>query len=363
MHTSLVEAAAALSVEGGLSHLARSCSVSRAFADEAQGELRTAHDGDDFDVEAAPLDVVVFGSYARQEATTESDFDHLVIAHGLCADPRASRLLLRRADRLRDLPRRQALLTEAVLFASAEDGPKQVSPPGKTSLFGRVVSATDLVERIGLEQDTNRSQTVRMLLLEESESLLRDDLHEELLRNVLRRYLSDYDAPKQGPPRFLVNDVVRYWHTLTVDYAAKRYEQINPEWGLRYLKLIISRKLAYAGTLASLLSCGPEQPADEDYLFSQFRIPPLARLAQLHSALDAEEHRRALADCLTTADWFTGRLGDPSFREDVKSVRDRDSAVPAFQEAREQARLIQAALETLFFRTHLQSRSTTYLSF
>ena len=281
VHSILEAAATSLQVAGDLDHLRSSGEASARFVEEARERLRLEGLQDGLDLADLALDVVVFGSYARQEASGESDFDYLVVAYGLYEPVSAARTVLRQADRLRQAPRDRS----NVLFESGAGSAPEIAPPGRTGMFGRVVSAPDLVERIGLEQDTNQTQSIRMLLLEESESLLRQDLHDDLLRSIVGRYLSDSEDAKPGPPRFLVNDVIRYWRTLTVDYAAKRHEQLSPEWGLRYLKLIISCKLTYAGTLVSLLSCGEGRPASVEHLVEQFRMPALARLGQLHTML------------------------------------------------------------------------------
>ena len=95
------------------------------------------------------------------------------------------------------------------------------------------------------------------------------------MRSILKRYLVDYHnfenvSPlhKRGVARFLLNDVVRYWRTVAVDYQAKRWDELSPpagafqeddglgleppKWGLRYIKLRSSRKLAFVGSLVSL---------------------------------------------------------------------------------------------------------------
>ncbi len=359
MHQVLEQAASGLGVLDRLPNLQRAAATSRGFVTEAKTRLQEAAAEEALDLASLPLDVVAFGSYARDEASGESDFDYLVIAHGLCDDPTATRLLLKQADLLRHPE------PDSILF---EPGPgtarKEIAGPGSTGMFGRVVSAPDLVERIGLEQDTNQSHTVRMLLLQESTSLLAEDRHEHLVRVMIRRYLADYPTGKTGPPRFLLSDVLRYWRTVSVDYAAKRYEQISPEWGLRYLKLVLSRKIAYAGTLASLLLCDEGTRADEDYLYGQFAMPPLARLAQVHEHLEDERHRRALQDVLLAADWFNGRLGEGRFREDMKKVTDRASDDPAFRQAIDISREVQSNLELVFFDAPcLKSNSVSYLAF
>ena len=221
-----------------------------------------------------PLDVFAFGSLAREELSKESDFDYLVVALGLPQEFTKTKRLILATEELR--------------------GKLNLKEPGATGMFGRVIAAADLTERIGLEQDTNLTHSLRILILQESVSIYQPTEHERLLRAILERYLVDYLDPKAGIPRFLLNDLVRYWRTMAVDYQAKRWEEWGKQsvkWGLRYLKLRVSRKLTFAGTLASLLLTNQDNPATTDYLTNQFRMPPLARLAQLHTQLTPLENR------------------------------------------------------------------------
>ena len=100
--------------------------------------------------EVLDTDLVILGSIARQETTLESDCDYIVLQNGCL--PHVSRKLLE----IGDLARRGA----------------QFSPPGRQGVFGDVVIAGSLYERIGLETDTNQNLTHRMLLLTESRSVL-----------------------------------------------------------------------------------------------------------------------------------------------------------------------------------------------
>lgn len=291
--------------------------------------------------EGIEADVLALGSLARLEASRESDFDYLVVMHRLPSDVRTGRRLIDAAEDVRT-----GLDLEA---------------PGRTGLFARVISAPDLTENIGLEDDTNITHSLRILTLEESASVYRPDLHEQLLRAILDRYLADAEGARV--PRFLINDVIRYWRTLAVDYQAKRWKSLEPGgWGLRYLKLIISRKLTFAGTLASLFLI---EPPTTDGLLSQFELPSLSRLAQLHEHLD-DDRKEDLAAILQIADEFLAHLGDERFREEAQQVRTRSEIRPGsrFADMRDQARRLQEHLEGLFFDSEVLGEKTRrYLSF
>jgi hypothetical protein len=293
------------------------------------------------------LDIVVCGSMARHEMSSASDFDYLVLAHGLVQD----------ATRFRT-------------FRVACDDwcvRRTMEPPGSTDLFGQVVSAAQLVEQIGLEFDTNASLTRRILLLEEGVSVLEPAMHRRFVSVILGRYLLDEDAPR--PPGFLLNDVVRYWRTIAVDYQAKVWRDLSVDgWGLRYLKLRISRKLTYVSALVSIFLVALEQPRDaRDFLVQQFvDVPALGRIAQLARVLDG--HAQALADLrrmLEIADEFCEFLHDRDARAAAKQVTPAKRTTDArFAHMRSASSELQGCLERIFFgATPLASLSRRYLAF
>jgi predicted nucleotidyltransferase len=286
-----------------------------------------------------PVELVVFGSIARQESSEASDFDYGLIVYEMVRNPKM----------LQDIR------------VAAEDARQavQLGKPGSSKIFGSLISSSEFVDRIGLDADTNKNHTNRMLLLQESVPLLRPDRHASLIAAVLDRYLADYENDaeksnhhKHGVPRFLLNDVVRYWRTLAVDYQAKRWDEIDGEkWGMRYVKLRSTRKLGFVSALVSLyLPKVRDERVTTDVLQRQFALPSLARIAQLEEVITDPELRRELAKVFEAAEYFTGRFADKVFRDEVNEVRHPADALPhgAFAEAKLRTDELQRSLVALF---------------
>jgi predicted nucleotidyltransferase len=189
---------------------------------------------------------VTYGSIARQEFSLGSDADWTLLVDGQ-ADP--------------------GHLTVAQAIAK-ELQAKRIDPPGPTATFGSVTFSHELVHNIGGQFDTNKNTTQRILLILESVVMGRPEAYRRVVRAVLSRYLDNdisfLTQSRSGQhykvPRFLLNDIVRYWRTMCVDYATKFRERQGAEWALRNAKLRMSRKLIFASGLMICFSCFLQPP-------------------------------------------------------------------------------------------------------
>jgi predicted nucleotidyltransferase len=272
--------------------------------------------------------IVLFGSWGRGELTEHSDDDWLLLVDG----------------EVRDEVHGPAVAALRELLG-AED-----RKPGTQGVFGAAVSAQALARRIGLDEDTNRSLTRRMLLLLESVPVAGDAVYARCWERVLDTYLDD-STKDFRPPRFLLNDLVRYWRTICVDFVGKERED-EEKWGLRNAKLRTGRKLLFAAGLLPILLCDRHRCAEmREFLVAQLRAPATDRLAAAFESYDlADGGGRALG----AYDRWIGMIGDERTRAELAAVR-RDSvdASGAFAQVRRAGSDLEAGLLALLFETPL----------
>jgi hypothetical protein len=323
----------------------------RRRAAESSDQLISALGGVDLPETTA---LVVFGSIARLECTAKSDVDWTLLVNGP-ADPEHFRLTVNIRNRFR------------------QNG---FESPGPTQMFGSLSSSHELLHHIGGDDDTNFNLTRRLLLLLESCALFGDLERLKVIRAILERYIvcgpgvPDPSHPTFRVPRFLLNDVVRLWRTIAVDYAAKKWQRADQGWALRNIKLRIPRKLTFVKGLNLCLDCelsqglfpwtevgDPEAGLVDERLVNGctelVSLSPIDSLARLCLNLSAKNQAHEL---LTAYDDYLGLIDDDKARNHLEKSVSFEKAFDdsVFAKARDISQRFGNAMESLFFEAVLK---------
>lgn len=312
--------------------------AARRRAVETREQLRTLLR----DQDPSDTSIVVFGSLARGEYTPQSDLDWTLLIDGQADETHYAQV--------QEISRQLAAA--------------QFHEPGPTGLFGNVAFSHPILHQIGGQDDTNKNTTQRILLLLESRPIGKEEAHERVLRLLLTRYVAEdrgllFGSGKRFIPHILLNDIVRYWRTITVDFVAKQRERTGG-WALRTIKLRLSRKLIFVSGLLTCFGCSLRdvRPVDAaghfvvpemvHFLRDQIRRTPLESLAEVLLRPDVTPGTvRLLFDAY---DDFIGLLADEDKRARLKKLPADELGEDAlFREARDLGRRFQDGLDRLFF--------------
>jgi hypothetical protein len=247
---------------------------------------------------------VVVGSFGRLEASKESDLDYFALN-----------------------PSREKIPQEPLEIADEVVRRMKFRLPAKDGHFRANQVFDEMLVQIGGDQDTNTNLSRRMLLFTESRHLFNEDGYDIYISRLLGRYIQRH-ATKNKPPLFLLNDLIRFYRTMLVDFDYKTRSE-GKAWGLRNVKLTFSRKMLYFGGLVAIAESFEYPRSDKIRIISELlKLAPAARIESIFGV--AGEKALALYD------EFLGRISSQSIRsglEKVTSENRRDSA--AFSELKD----------------------------
>jgi hypothetical protein len=283
-------------------------------------------------------DLIVFGSIARNECTAKSDVDWTLLVDG---QANSNHLNI-------------AHLSEDALTKT------KLAEPGKSGMFGQITFSHDLIHYIGGQDDTNHNLSRRILLLLESSMLLNDksdgSAYERVIRGVIGKYIdndSGFKASgKENVPRFLLNDIIRFWRTMCVDFAYKQIEQKGQNWALRNIKLRMSRRLIFVkGLLMCAKLYGTKGPTEEikEELYKFVVQKPLEFMVS--TFLEFGIPTQHIIQTLDSYDSYLGTLNDEDYRKYLSSL-DMHQAYgnEKFEAARQNSHKFQLALNDVFLK-------------
>lgn len=137
-------------------------------------------------------------------------------------------------------------------------------------------SFPEMLEVLGSPQDDNANLfTVRMLLLLESKPILNDPLYEQYIDLTLENYFRDCRGRDTFKPLFLLNDLLRFWRTMCLNYEIIRNNPDKP-WRKKNINLKFSRMLTVFGTVLPIIA---EPATTESCVRKLIHLSPIERLA------------------------------------------------------------------------------------
>jgi predicted nucleotidyltransferase len=292
-----------------------------------------------------PLCIYVTGSYGRLEAGVESDIDVFYLYEGHPVRPLSRLTLIQVSARL--------------IEAAAAMGFPPFSGDGR---YLDVHYLDQMEEVLGSpEDDSLNAFTARMLLLLESRPVFAAERYERFLQRVVGFYFRDFADHRQSfRPTFLLNDILRFWRTLTLNYEHDRYEisllmpqrqaEAKARSALKNYKLKVSRLATCFSMVLHLAS--EEPPLTPQRVLALCALTPRQRFEAL-----AEGHGTEAAECvarlLTTYAAFLDHVQQPA---DALGEAFRDEQIRAerLAEAREFGEQIFALFILLVPRERLQ---------
>lgn len=148
------------------------------------------------------------GSFGRGDASRFSDLDVFIVA--LEEPVTGSRLLTR--------------LEEVELLASIVHVNRELKLPELDADGGflKVHPLSDYLRGLGKpSDDAENTFTGRLLLLLESKPIFGHACYDQVRQECVARYWVDYQDHRDSfLPAFLINDILRFWRTLCVNYEA-----------------------------------------------------------------------------------------------------------------------------------------------
>lgn len=264
--------------------------------------------------------VLTCGSYARREASDQSDLDFYFISSETGS------------------PTWVAAAQKAI----SETIPKAHSANGA---FGKVVARDSIVKNIGGGGDTNDNITHRILFLLEGEWLANQAVFSDLRKRVLERYISAEMTDHQLT-LFLLNDIIRYYRTIAVDYEFKTVEQDQPKpWATRNIKLIFSRKLLYtSGVFSVALTADRSRDEKIRLLERLFDLPVIERLTEICG-------EASVKPVMTSYSIFLEKMEDIEFRKSLDGIQAGERKSPFFRDLKNEGHHFTQCLMKLFDQT------------
>ncbi len=265
-----------------------------------------------------------YGSYARREASPQSDLDFFVICRTSQQIEATKRLV-------------EPLTAQLVSIAGRE--------PSKDGAFGDVEDLETMLSNIGGNDDHNSKITRRILFMLEGEWLCNQEFFDEVLTALLSRYVRDNITSHQFA-LFLLNDIIRYYRTICVDFEFKTVQDANPKpWGTRNIKLVFSRKLLYFSGILIVAETAQRSYAEKiKVLKTLLSMPVIDRITTVCGPRSLQ--------ALLLYDQFLEQLSQEEVRKSLDAVSEANRLSEPFRSLKDQGHHFTWRLMSLLRETY-----------
>ena len=262
------------------------------------------------------------GSYARREASKYSDIDLFFISNkekSFYQDEYNVPIIR---------------LMSSVVKIGDDLGFPKFSNDGQ---FLKLIHLTDILEHLGGSYDDYHNFfTTRLLLILESEPLYNLTVYENAMTEIISAYFRDYPGHTDDfRPNFLINDIVRFWKTLCLNYENKRNQPADNvdrklKQKIKNFKLKFSRMMTCYASISYL--CAIDTPISEDQVHEMVKLTPSNRFRMLPELCDVPQS--VINSTLAKYHWFLGvtNVSEESLFEFFSEDNNR---IEAFKKANE----------------------------
>ena len=208
-----------------------------------------------------PLALFCAGSLSRMEVGNKSDLDLFVTAD----EVDDNHVLRKRLFRI-------TLFSEVMAINERLTFP----PFSNDGEYLKICFMDDLKSRTGSRIDDSENLfTTRMLLILESQFIANEPVYRKHLSCILKLYYRDRSEANPFRPIFLLNDLLRYWRTMCLNYEEHRHDADQP-FRKKNVNLKFSRMLTVFGTVLPLIANSTDSVSKLNSLCMK---TPLERLA------------------------------------------------------------------------------------
>jgi len=223
--------------------------------DISEAKIMTLKDEMSQELKEYEISIFVVGSLARNEVGNNSDLDIFIISKNKIPN-----------------------LDQIYIFSKLIKINKKLNFPkfSNDGQFLTIHNLQDLKSKAGYPEDDSLNLfTTRMLMILESKVIYNEKLYREILSEIIEHYLRDRKGHDEFKPLFLLNDVLRFWRTLCLNYEALRHDDNRP-WRKKNINLKYSRLLTVFSTVITIIN---KKDIDHNAILEICNKTPTERIA------------------------------------------------------------------------------------